>query len=471
MGDAEGRVGVDQVGAERAGVDTAGTGCTGADQVGVSCIRADVAGVTAGDAASGTAPATRAISAARKITPAGEFFPCYLMGHAIRTEPATDVLSDLWAVALVLEVDGARTVWASVDLIGLERAYTDRLRARIAASTGAAVEAVHIGFVHTHAAPEYEEVSCFAGAGKGAVPGYMDWVAEQIEGAVDDALAAGLEPVEVFGARVQVEGFYSNRNGLDKPADKEVSLLQLRAADGHTVAGAFSFACHSTVLGPQNRSVSPDLAGWLASGLEARWGVRPVCLLGAAGDMSNRLCRQGYDAAELARVGDGVLAQLPDVCTEPLVLQAPRTTSFGFTRTFTPDPVRKRAQYDEIKRRVDEARTFDERKVYSSALRIAELGLAAQPLDLDLRCKLIDLGDVRIFTVPAELFARFGVRIKEALACAFPVCWCYCDYNVGYLGNREGYGASFETAASDIPMGTTEEIVDAACAFIAERVA
>lgn len=408
----------------------------------------------------------KAASAARTITPTGEFFPCYLMGHAIRTDLATGVLDDLWATALVLDVEDVRAVFVSVELIGLERDYTDRLRAQIAGRCAADIDAVHIDFVHTHAAPEYQEVSLFGGSERGARPGYMAWVAEQILGAVDDALAHGLVPVEAFGSRVEVEGFYSNRNGLDKPSDQEVSFFELRGADGAAVAAGFSFACHSTVLGPQNLEVSGDLAGYLARGLQKRLGVRPVCMIGAAGDMSNRLHRQGNDAAELERVGKGVLACLPERATEPLALHAPVCRRFGFGRVFHPDKEQKRAQYEETKRRVETAQTFDEHKVFSSALRIAELGLAAKPFDMDVICTLIDMGDLRFFTVPAELFSRFGVEIKRALAARLPICWCYCDYNVGYLGNREDYGASFETSASDIPAGTTEEFVADAVSFI-----
>ena len=412
----------------------------------------------------------RAATATRRVTPTEAHMPCYLMGHAIRTERATGVLDDLWATALVLEADDVRTVWVSVDLIGLERAYTDGLRARIADLACTAADLVHVGFVHTHAAPEYQEVSLFGGSGRGAVPGYMDWVTEQVMGAVEDALRGGLVPVEARGSRVEVEGFYANRNGLEKPSDQEVSLLEFVDGGGATVAGTFCFSCHSTVLGPQNLKVSADLAGWLATGIERRWGARPVCMVGAAGDMSHRQCRQGNDAAELKRVGDGVLACLPDHASTALDVHAPRVATFHVGETFVPDRDEKRRQYEEIQSRLEYAETFDEYKVYSSALRMAELGLEARPFELDLTCTLIDMGDVRILTMPAELFSRFGVRIKSALAAKHPLCWCYCDHNIGYLGNIEDYGASFETAASDIPAGFTERLVDDICAFIEAQV-
>ena len=195
------------------------------------------------------------VSTCRKeITPQGKFFPCYLMGHAIRTDPAEGIMDPLWATALVLEAEGERFVWITVELIGLERDYTERLQAEI----------------------------------------------------------------------------------------------------------------------------------------EKKYGIPPE-------------------------------------------------------------------------------RTFDEKKVYTSALALAKRGLECKPFVLDLVCRYWDLGDLKIMTIPAELFSRFGVQLKQAMGAKCPICWCYSNYSVGYLGNIEDYGASFETAASDIPQGTTEKIVERMVAFLKEE--
>ena len=124
------------------------------------------------------------VSTCRKeITPQGKFFPCYLMGHAIRTDPAEGIMDPLWATALVLEAEGGRFVWVTVELIGLERDYTERLQAEIEKKYGIPPERTNICFVHTHSAPEYQLHSLLGTPG--AVPGYMDFVAEQILAAVD----------------------------------------------------------------------------------------------------------------------------------------------------------------------------------------------------------------------------------------------------------------------------------------------
>lgn len=97
---------------------------------------------------------------------------------------------------------------------------------------------------------------------------------------------------------------------------------------------------------------------------------------------------------------------------------------------------------------------------------IARNGLACEPFRLDLVCRYIDMGELKIMTIPAELFSCFGIRLKAAMDASCSICWRYNNYNVGYLGNQEDYGASFETASSDIPAGTTERIVEQMIAFI-----
>lgn len=407
----------------------------------------------------------KAAACRKEITPAGEFFPCYLMGHAIRTEPAEGILDPLWTTAVLLEVESIKLLWITVELIGLERGYTERLRETIGKKYAIPKDNINISFIHTHSAPEYEEHSMLGG--HGAVPGYMDFVAEQILGAAEGCFTKKLETVRIFARTVQLEGCYGNRNGKEKPCDKTVTTLAFRA-DGKVIAGAGHFSCHSTVLGPQNRLVSSDLAGYVARALEKEWGVYPVMMIGAAGDMSNRLYRQGNDMAELNRVGEKMMEQVFAAPEQELNIHKPVIGTFHFKEIFYPDKAKKQAQYDEILARISKAESFDEKKVYSSALAMAKSGLACKPFCLDLDCRYINMGDLKLVIIPAELFSRFGIQLKEAMNAVCPICWCYSNYSAGYLGNMEDYGASFETAASDIPMGTTERFVEQLAEFIRE---
>ena len=50
-------------------------------------------------------------------------------------------------------------------------------------------------------------------------------------------------------------------------------------------------------------------------------------------------------------------------------------------------------------------------------------------------------------------------EIKKEMNVKCPIVWGYSNYSVGYLADIKEYGSFFETAASEIPVGTTEEIV------------
>ena len=393
-----------------------------------------------------------------EITPTGKYFPCYLSGHAIRTEKATGIMHQLWTSALLLEIDDSKMLWITVELIGLNRDYTDELRETISKKYDLSKDAIYINYVHTHSAPEYQEVSFFGGAG--AIEGYMDFVRSCILEAVDNCFKQDQQDVKAYYDIVKVEDCYCNRNGKDKPCDKDVILVKF-VHDDKVVAGICNFTNHSTVLGPQNLKVSNDLAGYVARSLEEKWGIYPLIIIGAAGDMSNRLYRQGNDENELERVGKKMMDQVfaSDNFKE-LSLNAPKITPFNYHDTFYPDKALKQKQYDEILAKVNNAKNFDEKKVFTSALGMAKKGLECKPFVLDMECYYVDMHDLCFFVIPAELFSRFGIKIKQAMNCKCPILWGYCNYSVGYLGNREDYGASFETAASSIPIGTTEKIVD-----------
>jgi hypothetical protein len=65
--------------------------------------------------------------------------------------------------------------------------------------------------------------------------------------------------------------------------------------------------------------------------------------------------------------------------------------------------------------------------------------------------------------MPAELFSCFGLKIKSAMKVKCPVFWGYSNYSVGYLYNKEEAGLSFESAATNIPVGIPEKIVEYLC--------
>ncbi len=393
----------------------------------------------------------------KRITPEGKFFPCYLMGHAIRTEIAKGIADELYTEALVLKVNDETLVFASFDLIGMDKEYSDDIKNYVYEKYGVPTCNTNVGFVHTHSAPEYSNISFF-GEPK-AIDGYMDYVADQIKSAIDECFNAEFVEVKAYYKNTLIDGYYSNRNGLDKIGDNNITIITFEN-DNVVVGAMFNITCHSTVLGPQNLFVSSDLAGYLNRELQIRYGVAPVTMIGAAGDMSNRQLRQGNDYRELKRVGDGIMAQIDaNEQHDELIIDSVMVKEYTYARTFTTTKEDREAAVKAIEDKLATAKNYDETKVYTSALSGAKAKLNQLVSDFNCQCTLYKLGDLFILSIPAELFSCFGLQIKAEMQVKCPIVWGYSNYSVGYLADEAEYGTSFETASSDIPKGTTEEIV------------
>lgn len=398
-------------------------------------------------------------SSRRCITPTAQYFPCYLCGHAMRKEKAIGIKDDLFVNVHRIVIGETPLIFISVELIGLTKTFTDHLKDEIHDQYGIDHDLINIAFVHTHSAPEYDYKAAF-GNDPGAVEGYPEFIHDQIKAAVDDCFNAPLIEVKARTRSIEVDGYYGSRNGLDAPSDKTMRMVEF-IHDDHPVASWLSLTCHPTVLGPQNLYVSSDLAGYLCRGIQKRTGVYPLFMQGAAGDISNRLYRQGNDYDELIRIGEGILNQwfnhddYHDLTMDHLV-----KATYRFNQTFYPDMQAKRKRLVDIQHKIDTAKTFDEKKVYTSALAGAKANVDVSEYTLDLQCVIYKMDDVCMLSIPAELFNQFGVTIKKAMDVTCPIIWGYSNYSVGYLVDQQEYGRSFESACSDIPSGTTETIVD-----------
>src|SRR5437762_3386288 len=78
-----------------------------------------------------------------------------------------------------------------------------------------------------------------------------------------------------------------NRRTPDgKPVDDEVGILRIDDDRGQTRAVLMNYACHPTVLGPDNLLASADFPGAAIDRIEAARGAFALFVNGAEGDVS-----------------------------------------------------------------------------------------------------------------------------------------------------------------------------------------
>lgn len=384
-------------------------------------------------------------------------------GYGMRRQKSEGVLDELKCTANLLEIDGEPIVMCDVEILMITPEIVAAVKERLHEEHGIHPDLVSIATTHTHAGPEIrsERLPMFdEETDDGFWRRYQDILKEKIVATIADCFNKKLVEVEAWYRTVKIEGLYGNRNGMDKPEDKDVTLIVFRSE--HAVKAAIvNISCHPTVLGAQNLQISSDLLGYISRGVKERLGVYPLMMQGASGDMSNRNYRQGHDAQELSRTGEGILAQLfASEELAPLTLHAAVVEGYHWETRYPVDKESLKSLQAQIRQQMSAEIDYDKHKILLSSDYAIDLKLKKEEITAIFDAAIIRLGDVEICKQPGEMFSRFGMKIKAASKAKLPLIWGYADDYGGYLADEGEYGKTYESIMSPLPKGATEEITD-----------
>jgi neutral ceramidase len=270
--------------------------------------------------------AWKAGTAKEKITPPG---PMWMAGYGSRNHPATGLLNDLWARALVLQdVRGARVAIVSLDLVGIGREMSDPLAAELGSKFGLDRAHVVLACSHTHSGPvvgrnlhvmHYDLIDANE---KRLADEFAAALHAKIVDAVGRAIA-NLAPARLAWGHGTVTFAVNRRNNkeadaprlreegkLTGPFDHDVPVLKITDMAGKPTGILFGYACHATVL--DGYDWSSDYPGFAADELEQRHAGATALFLAGCGADQNPLPRRRVELArqyghELAVAVDAVL--------------------------------------------------------------------------------------------------------------------------------------------------------------------
>lgn len=217
-------------------------------------------GATASAAAEWKAGVGRAV-----ITPST---PMWMSGYASRDRPAQGKLHDLWVKALALEdASGKRAVLVTLDLCGIDRGLSGRVRDRLQAEHGLGREAVALNCSHTHSGPvvghNLRAMYFLNEEQQGYVEQYTRELEHNIVAVVGEALGT-LAPAKLQWASGTANFAVNRRNNpepevpalrekgeLRGPVDHDLPVMAVTgigegAAEGKLRAIVFGYACHAT---------------------------------------------------------------------------------------------------------------------------------------------------------------------------------------------------------------------------------
>ena len=392
-------------------------------------------------------------------------------GYGMRRQKSEGVLDELKCTAVLLEIDEKPIVFCDVEILMITSEIVTAVKEKLELEFGVYPEMVTIATTHTHAGPEIrsERLPMFdEETDDGFWRSYLDFLKEKIYDTIAACFEKELVEVEAWYRTVSIEGLYGNRNGIGKPEDKDVTLIVF-THENSVEAAIVNISCHPTVLGAQNLQISSDLLGYISRGVKERLGVYPLMMQGASGDMSNRNYRQGHDAQELTRTGEGILSQLfASEELAPLSLKEPYVEGYHWETSYPVDKVALKTLQAQIRQQMSTEENYDKHKILLSSDYAIDLKLKKEEINAKFDAAVIRLGDVEICKQPGEMFSRFGMKIKAASKAKLPLIWGYCDDYGGYLADEGEYGKTYESIMSPMPKGATEEITDDLAWLMAE---
>jgi hypothetical protein len=378
----------------------------------------------------------------------------FLIGYGDRSKGNRGVHDDLTATALVLQSGEMRLALVACDLLCLNEFIVDRVRAAIGPGTQ-----VLVCCSHTHSGP-------IAYANERAPrlnQDYIDSLVENITQTVGQA-SQQLAPANLALASSQTDIAVNRRQRTpdgktiigENPAgavDRSVNVLSVLNASAQRIATLVNFACHGTVLGPDNLLASADWIGAMRARVETELGGLALFLQGATADLNPKMGWQSEAAWELAQ-SQGVrvaLAAIDAARSEQMLLNS---SPLRLARQETPLPFEAkvtspRPPTDYRKRLPAMAglpaviwpltdTLLNRRYPWRSRLQPGE-GELSGVWTTPLRVNAARIGDLALVTFGCETFTEIGLQVKAESPAPYTLFASVTDGCVGYLPTPEAY--------------------------------
>ncbi|HEX4130238.1 MAG TPA: neutral/alkaline non-lysosomal ceramidase N-terminal domain-containing protein [Pirellulales bacterium] len=374
------------------------------------------------------------------ITPTA---PVWMSGYR-RDRPSEGTAQDLRAKALVLEdAAGRRAVLITMDLVGIDRATSERACQQLASKYGLERRQIAFNCSHTHHGPavgrNLEGLLLIDDAQWQRIDAYTGQLIDKLVGLTGEAIAH-LQPALVSRGQgcctVAVNRRTNPRNDVPQvrergqlrgPSDFDVPLLAVRGADGKLLAVAFGYACHPTTL-PVDYQFSGDYAGYAQAAIEAAHpGAIALFWAGCGGDQAPR----PRDTVELAQHYGGRLA----VAVDEVLAGAMQPVTGPLLTSYAEIPLRleKPPTRDELEQNTQS------RNAHVAAL--ARRLLAGLDAGQSLRetypypIEVWQLGEQRWIFLGGEVVVDYALRLKHELG---PATWVagYSNDVMAYIPSR-----------------------------------
>jgi len=360
-------------------------------------------------------------------------------GYIARKTVASGQAGPLYARALVLQKGKVKAAILVADVLMISNRWASRLRARLAKILDIPRDNIIVAATHTHSGPMIDTAPF--DLLQTEIPGSPapSSTMRRVESCMEQALSAAAESMRRVRAemsRIFIRKVATDRNNPACVTRQPLYLLRFTARSHRAILGVY--ACHSTVLGPDNTLLSGDLLGEISQSLEQDVEVALVGA-GAAANISTRFTRRGQTFEEVRRLASLVHKQISRARFHTL-----SAANISVRSAKLHLPVRDLRQ----KQRAAAAKAGRLAVVEKEGRRILA-HLRKSPEFARGRVNIpftqLTLGDLSIVALPFEMFSDTGDFFWES---ARAVLLGYANGYWGYLPSPAASTGSYETLSS-----------------------
>ncbi len=404
--------------------------------------------------------------------------------YALR--PATGVLDDLYAKALIVEQDGAKAAFVTLDVVTVTRTLAVAARRLIAEQTGITPERVMISATHTHSGPVIKRnglLDQLTGADQPLAVEFNKKLAALIARAAREA-DAKLAPARPSAAVGWAEGLTRNRRSWMQdgtlvwqprkndqrilrpagPVDPQVGVWHVAP-----LATYVNFPMHANIVG--GTRFSADFPAVLARQLALAKGADMITLFanGCCGNINPDKSLTGAGSSPVERVGTRLAAAVTTAWKDlqPLKTFAPRArhTVLVLPRPHFTDA--DAAEARSVAARMNERGLSTVPKAKAFCI-LDTLAHKDEPLEAEVQAIAVS-DDLAIVAMPGEIFAELGLAIKKASSFKYTFIAELANSSIGYIPNRTAYAeGNYEVVSARCAAGSGEMLVDAAVKLLKE---
>jgi hypothetical protein len=430
-----------------------------------------------------------------------------LVGYGYRNGRKMKGMHDpIYCRALALREGEKQIVVLVNDLIGLSEKFVRHLRYRISNRTSVDASDIMVACTHVHSSPSSIEL-------KGVSSPNEKWI-EHLEDTMIrtalDAISDNRKIEKITWSRSSLDGLSYNRCEPTEGVDNELSVISFSSQEG-TQALVANYACHPTILGPDNHFLSSDFPGSFCKTIESEGVDLAVFCNGAAGDIDPVYVAQGRrDFASVSEMGKKLAGSAIDRHRIQLDLSDPQLNStnivVGIPLLIPNKETIKRNIEEQISgkflsrkirlpigKKICEDQGHPNEKHHVEPLRLLRLPLLVYeglqltfrfiryfkqlerignirnfPKKLKIRIQIICIGSGVLIAIPAELFSSIGSKIKELSPFPFTMVVAYANGLVGYISDWSSTRTVYEIEEAPIVYGFPPFSPDAGDLIVSE---